>query len=362
VAHRSYLAVMLVAALVQACSTSPATTRSPRAAPTHSTPTWPQPVAIDACTGSASPSGLATSEPSEPSPTPEAGAGLPLVASISLPMAGGVQIATGFGAVWLRLHDGRVARIDPAKNRLVATIAVGYGEFGDIGAGEGGVWVTTFDEDKLSRIDPATNRIVAEVRVGTNPEAIGFTPGAVWVADHRGGTVTRVDPKTNTVVATIAVGPKGPSGPKRMVVVNGGVWTALPNSAAVVRIDVATNRVDRSYAISGGVDGLTSDGEVIYVAGQPHGIHQVDPTRNCIARTPEDPARFGEFGLGAFWTVEGGDLLRLERQSLAPCAKWRVFDEQTEFVHVAFGEGSIWLAPDDLPKLVRVRAPGCPAP
>ncbi len=151
VARWTYLVVGLLAALAQACSNSPAATSSPRSAPTHSTPTWPQPVAIDACTGSASPSGLATSEPSGPSPTPESGAALPLVASIPLPMAGGVQIATGFGAVWLRLHDGSVARIDPVTNRLVAIIAVGHGEFGDIATSEGGVWVTTFDEDKLGR-------------------------------------------------------------------------------------------------------------------------------------------------------------------------------------------------------------------
>jgi YVTN family beta-propeller protein len=360
VTRRSNLAVALVAALLQACSNSPAATSSPQAAPTHSTASGPQPVAIDACKGSRSPSAPATSKPSKPSSTPGAASSLPLLASIPLPMAGGVQIATGFGALWLRLHDGSVARIDPVTNRLAATIGVGRGEFGDIATGEGSVWVTTFDEDKLTRIDPATNRVVAEVRVGTNPEALGFTPGAVWVADHRGGTVTRVDPKTNTVVAKIAVGPKGPSGPSRITVVNGGVWTLLPNSAAVVRIDVATNRVDRSYAISGGAGGLTSDGEVIYVAGLPHGIHQIDPTRNCIVRTLEDPARFGEFGLGAFWTFEGGDLLRLERQSLAPCARWRVLAEQVEFVHVGFGEGSIWLAPDDVLKLVRVRPPDCP--
>jgi hypothetical protein len=66
--------------------------------------------------------------------------------------------------------------------------------------------------------------------------------------------------------------------------------------------------------------------------------------------------------MGAFWTVEAGDLLRLDRQALEPCAKWRVFDEQTEFVNVGFGEASIWLAPDDLSKLVRMQAPGCPAP
>jgi YVTN family beta-propeller protein len=360
VARRTYLAVMLDAALVQACSTSSAATPSPQATHSRSAATTLEPVAIDACTGSASPSGLATSEPSQPSST--RGAALPVLATISLPMAGGVQIATGFGAVWLRLHDGSVARLDPVTNRLVATIAVGSGEFGDIAAGEGGVWVSTFDEDKLSRIDPATNRVVGNVQVGTNPEGLAFTPGAVWVADHRGGTVTRVDPKTNTVAATIAVGPKGPSGPKGIIVMGHGVWTALPNSAAVVRIDVATNRVDRSYAISGGVDGLMSDGEVLYVRALPHGILEIDPTRNCIVRTLEDPSRGGEFGMGAFWTVEAGDLLRLDRQTLAPCAKWRVFDEQTEFVNVGFGEASIWLAPDDLSKLVRVRAPSCPAP
>jgi hypothetical protein len=174
VTRRSNLAVALVAALLQACSNSPAATSSPQAAPTHSTATGPQPVAIDACKGSRSPSAPATSKPSKPSSTPGAASSLPLLASIPLPMAGGVQIATGFGALWLRLHDGSVARIDPVTNRLVATIGVGRGEFGDIATGEGSVWVTTFDEDKLTRIDPATNRIVAEVRVGTNPEALGF--------------------------------------------------------------------------------------------------------------------------------------------------------------------------------------------
>lgn len=110
-------------------------------------------------------------------------------------------LAVGEGAVWtLNQTDGSVTRIDPKTNKVAATIEVGVpGEGGDIAAGEGSVWVTSF-EFPLSRIDPATNKVVQQF-AGKGGDALRVGLGSVWLTDLAGGKVWRIDP--NRVVATL---------------------------------------------------------------------------------------------------------------------------------------------------------------
>jgi YVTN family beta-propeller protein len=111
-------------------------------------------------------------------------------------------IAVGEGAVWtLNQGDGTVSRIDPKTNKVVATIDVGVpGEGGDISAGEGSVWVTSFDYP-ISRIDPATNEVVQQF-VGKGGDAIRVGGGSVWLSNLEAGNVWRLDPRR--VEATLA--------------------------------------------------------------------------------------------------------------------------------------------------------------
>ena len=52
------------------------------------------------------------------------------------------SIAVGEGAVWVANQgDGTASRIDPATNRVVATIGIGQRGFLRLAAGEGRVWV-----------------------------------------------------------------------------------------------------------------------------------------------------------------------------------------------------------------------------
>jgi YVTN family beta-propeller protein len=104
-------------------------------------------------------------------------------------------LAVGEGAVWtLNQTDGTVSRIDPKTNKVVATIEVGVpGEGGDIAAGEGSVWVTSFGFP-ISRIDPASNKVVQQF-VGKGGDALRVGLGSVWLSNFEAGTVWRIDPK-----------------------------------------------------------------------------------------------------------------------------------------------------------------------
>ncbi len=104
-------------------------------------------------------------------------------------------VAAGLGAVWvLNQGDGSVSRIDPKTNKVTATIEVGVpGPGGEIAAGEGSVWVTSF-EFPLSRIDPATNAVVQQF-YGPGGDSVRVGLGSVWLSNLRAGNVWRIDPK-----------------------------------------------------------------------------------------------------------------------------------------------------------------------
>jgi virginiamycin B lyase len=111
-------------------------------------------------------------------------------------------LTTGDGSVWVLCQgEGKVARIDPKTNKVTATIEVGVpGPGGDIAAGEGSVWVTSF-EFPISRIDPGTDKVVQQF-AGDGGDALRVGLGSVWLSNGRQGTVWRLDPRR--IAATLA--------------------------------------------------------------------------------------------------------------------------------------------------------------
>ena len=104
-------------------------------------------------------------------------------------------LAVGEGAVWtLNQGDGSVSRVDPETNSLRATIEVGVpGPGGEIAAGEGSVWVTSFGFP-ISRIDPTSNAVVQQF-VGEGGDSIRAGHGSVWLTNLRQENVWRLDPR-----------------------------------------------------------------------------------------------------------------------------------------------------------------------
>lgn len=88
----------------------------------------------------------------------------------------------------------------------------------------------------MARIDPATNRVVATIRVGTAPGNPAVAPdGTVFVPNTRSNTVSRIDPATNKVVNTIPVG----TGPFPAAEAFGDIWVPSYGGEDVWRIHVA---------------------------------------------------------------------------------------------------------------------------
>ena len=70
-------------------------------------------------------------------------------------------------------------------------------------------YVTNFDDNNVSVIDPAANKMVATVAVGTFPFAVAVTPDGThaYVTNEFSNNVSVIDTATNTVeAATLAVG------------------------------------------------------------------------------------------------------------------------------------------------------------
>lgn len=161
-----------------------------------------------------------------------------------------------FGAVWVLEHrDGKLVRIDPATNTIVATIEFSGPApqqfcgmcLGGIEASADSLWVPLNFGGAVARIDPATNKIVATIPFNLPPVDVAIgDDGSVWVAagvdegcQKYNNFVARIDPKTNSIVETLPV-----TCAKDIAIANGDLWVGvgdpavnLPNS--VIRIKPA---------------------------------------------------------------------------------------------------------------------------
>src|SRR6185503_7832943 len=158
----------------------------------------------------------------------------------------------------------------------VAAAAATLGYF--LVAGEPSASITA-TPPTLAVIDPATNRVVASIPVGSKPVALAVGAGGVWVGDARDVTITRVDPETRKVVKTIGIGAPVVD----LATGLGGVWAATGGFGEVVRIDPGVGAVAQRIPLGDPTDPVVpsvhsvgvGDGRVW--AGAPDGLARIDP-------------------------------------------------------------------------------------
>ena len=134
-------------------------------------------------------------------------------------------ITAGAGSIWLMTDtSGKLSRIDPTTNTVIATIATPSGSFCPLFA-DGFIWITSTKNNLLSKVDPATNKTILQIPVGKNPRFLTYGADSIWTLNQGDGTVTRVSTKTDQRLTDIAANIPGPGG--EITFGFGSVWATI---------------------------------------------------------------------------------------------------------------------------------------
>ena len=115
---------------------------------------------------------------------------------------GGLPTGAAFsaGSFWASADNATLARIDPTRRRVVATVRLDANQLpGPVVVGDGAVWVYG-GGGLLQRIDPASNRVVhtlpgiGSAQLGAGYGRLAAGAGAVWLGDAENHTLLRIDP------------------------------------------------------------------------------------------------------------------------------------------------------------------------
>ena len=194
--------------------------------------------------------------------------------------AGGLDAATGFGAVWVVVgREKALYRLDPATGRRLAKIAMPMSPQA-VATGHGAVWVGMLSKvpgvsDQLAKVAPRTGRILRTVPFAEGIRTVVSTPSGLWIVHRLAAAVSRLDLRTGTVAQRIAVGNSrlgdGAYGA-------GALWVTSPLEDSVTRIDVKTGAKVTS-AVGRRPQGIAARGTQVWVADfVDHALTRIDPT------------------------------------------------------------------------------------
>ena len=152
-------------------------------------------------------------------------------------------MAISAGALWVAdCQDKTLNRIDTRAAKISAVIPTGLaspdGEM-NVVAGAGSIWVASDKTGRIARIDPASNTVVASVQVEPGSCYLAFGLDALWAVSGRSQTLQKIDPSTNTTVKTTRLGKQ----PGFLAAGEGSVWVQEQGDGTVARIDPATGDV-----------------------------------------------------------------------------------------------------------------------
>jgi virginiamycin B lyase len=229
-------------------------------------------------------------------------AGNKLVATIPLPDEPCSGLAFAFGSVWAPLCGAvpSLARIDPSKNRITAVVAVGPADSeGGIAASHDSIWMVTGKNGTLSRIDPATNAVRQRTSIAPGSFNPLFCAGQIWVTGFESNALIAVNAVTGKVLARTSVGPK----PRFLTCGSGSIWTLNQGDGSISRVDARTRKLIAT--IQAGIPG--AGGEISYGADSIWAtvfkvpLTRIDARSNRVARQ---------------WIGQGGDSVRFSGVSI----------------------------------------------
>jgi virginiamycin B lyase len=118
---------------------------------------------------------------------------------------GELNVVAGAGSIWVASDDkGIIVRVDPASNRVIASIQVDPGSY-YLAFGFGSLWAVSAISQTVQKVDPATNSVVKRTALGRAPGFLAAGEGAVWVQEQGDGTVARIDPATGEISGRVKI-------------------------------------------------------------------------------------------------------------------------------------------------------------
>lgn len=295
-----------------------------------------------------------------------------------------------------RRGRGRAVAVAAAVVAVAAAIVIALALMRDDGGG-GGAAASAVTPPAVIAVDPATNRIVASLASGSKPASLAAAEGTLWVGDARDATVARIDPVARRVVRTIGIGAAAID----LAAAPSGVWVATGGLGQVVQVnpslDAVSLRVNLSRAgdpIIPSVGAVAAEGRRVW-AGAFDGMVRLDAVtgdvtarvnlgssaalqiapageavwattlRGRAKRVDTGSARVtGEFYAGAFvlpvavnveavWLGGGeGALWRIDPVTGAPTRSTSI--GEGNLAAIALGAGSVWVASQGDDALLRV--------
>lgn len=245
-------------------------------------------------------------------------------------------------ALWVKVDDGRVVRLDPTTNEVLAEIQAGSDSeiCQGIGAGDGELW--TCDERDLVRIDPATNEVAARVPVDKSYDS-GQIPVAfdhAWVLADDGSVLVGVADDAVDVEFDLGVRCTG------IAAGDEALWAACIEDGTVIRIDPATGEVTQRIQGLDEARVISAEGGNVW-AGYSGGVALIDAATAAVVGVADAPT--GQSGgvfasEGGVWVRTPGELRRVD-EDLQVVEEVTVPEESGGSVLVAFG--SVWTSAYD---------------
>jgi hypothetical protein len=229
-------------------------------------------------------------------------------------------VAAGAGAVWASAGT-ELLRVDPRTAEVAARLAVPTGTAPVAAPGiAAGVWAVCCGDDgtlgppRLTRIDPAGNRVVASIPLPGPADAVGAGLAGVWVRSP-GGPVWEVDPDRNRLVATVEV-PGGLGATAGSVLVAGGMVLVTDPDNGAARV-VGGDKLAEGGFEAGGRDVVVDERGIVWV----HSDRRVvgfgpDPTRGRTLDEAGGAIRALAAGRDALWVGVPAGLFRVDFSGL----------------------------------------------
>jgi virginiamycin B lyase len=187
-----------------------------------------------------------------------------------LASTGELNVVAGAGSIWVASDNvaGKVSRVDPGTNTVIATITVSPGTW-YLAFGFGAVWVVSSESQTIQRIDPATNAVTKTTKLGNIPGFLTTGEGAVWVQEQGDGTVARIDPTSGEVTGRAKVGAVLKYGD--IDTGAGMVWLRTTEDQTFVAIDPTTLEVVARLGKAEGSGALRYAGTGLWTSA--HDVH-----------------------------------------------------------------------------------------